>query len=69
MRNLDATIRVRMVLCQTSMLLFVSVHGVMPKLDAIIRVLNYVRLNPSVQRARPLWSGASDKFNYAYSSR
>ena len=33
----------------------------MPNLDAIIRVSNYVRLNPGLQRARPLWSGASDK--------
>ena len=42
MRNLDAIIRVRMLLCETSM-------------------LYYVRLNPRLQRARPLWSGASDK--------
>ena len=47
-----------MVVCETSMLLFVSVwcyakprcyyscpYGVMPNLDAIIRVSNYVRLN------------------------
>ena len=40
MRNLDAIIRVRMLLCEVS---------------------NYVRLNPGLQRARPLWSGASDK--------
>ena len=36
----------------------------MPNLDAIICVSNYVRLNPglqTVQRARPLWSGAGDK--------
>ena len=33
----------------------------MRNLDAIIRVSNYVRLNPGLQRARPLWSGASDK--------
>ena len=39
LRNLDAIIRVRMVLCKTSMLLCVS---------------NYVRLNPGLQRARPL---------------
>ena len=32
----------------------------MRNLDAIIRVSNYVRLNPGLQRARPLWSGASD---------
>ena len=32
----------------------------MRNLDAIIRVSNYV-LNPGLQRARPLWSGASDK--------
>ena len=51
MRNLDAIIRVRMMLCETSMLLFVSVwcyakprcyyscpYGVMRNLDAIIRV-------------------------------
>ena len=63
------------VLCyETSMLLFVSVwcyakprcyyscpYGVMRNLDAIIRVSNYVRLNPGLQRARPLWSGASDR--------
>ena len=58
----------------TSMLLFVSVccyskprcyysclYAVMRNLDAIIRVSNYVRLNPGLQRARPLWSGTSDK--------
>ena len=77
MRKLDAIIRVRMLLFQTSMLLFVSIccyakarcyysclYAVMPNLDAIIRVSNvsnYVRLNPGLQRARPLWSGASDK--------
>ena len=33
----------------------------MRNLDAIIRVSNYVRLNPGLQRVRPLWSGASDK--------
>ena len=47
MRNLDAIIRVRML--------------IMRNLDAIIRVSNYVRLNPGLQRARPLWSGARDK--------
>ena len=36
-------------------------YGVMRNLDAIIRVPNYVRLNPGLQRARPLWSGASDR--------
>ena len=59
---------------QTPMLLFVSVccyakarcyyscpYAVMQNLHAIIRVSNYVRLNPGLQRARPLWSGASDK--------
>ena len=35
--------------------------GVMRNLDAIIRGSNYVRPNPGVQRARSLWSGASDK--------
>ena len=73
MQNLDAIIGVRMMLCETSMLLFVSVwcyakpgcyywcpYGVMQNLDAIIRVSNYVRLNPGLQRAPPLWSGASD---------
>ena len=72
--NLDAIIRVRMLLFQTSMLLLVSIccyakarcyysclYAVMPNLDAIIRVSNCVRLNPGLQRARPLWSGASDK--------
>ena len=34
-------------------------YGVMRNLDAIIRVSNYVRLNPGLQRDRPLWSGAS----------
>ena len=29
--------------------------------DSIIRVSNYVLLNPGLQRARPLRSGASDK--------
>ena len=56
--NLDAIIRVRMLLCETSMLLFVSVccyakprcyyscpYAVMRNLDAIIHVSNYVRLN------------------------
>ena len=33
----------------------------MRNLDAIIRVSHYVRLNPGLQRARPLWSGAGDK--------
>ena len=33
----------------------------MRNLDAIFCVSNYVRLNPGLQRARPLWSGASDK--------
>ena len=36
-------------------------YGVMRNLDAITRVSNYVRLNPGLQRARSLWSGASDK--------
>ena len=74
MRKLDAIIRVRMLLCESSMLLFVFVccyakprcyyscpYAVMQNLDAIIRVSNYVRFNPCLQRARPLWSGASDK--------
>ena len=74
MRKLDAIIRVRMLLCESSMLLFVSVccyakprcyyscwYAVMQNIDAIIRVSNYVRLNPGLERARPLWSGASDK--------
>ena len=74
MRKLDAIIRVRMLLCESSMLLFVFVccyakprcyyscpYAVLQNLDAIIRVSNYVRLNPGLQRARPLWSGASDK--------
>ena len=75
--NLDAIIRVRMLLCESWMLLFVSIccyakarcyysclYAVMPNFDAIIRVSNvsnYVGLNPGLQRARPLWSGASDK--------
>ena len=67
MQNLDAIIRVRIVLCETSMLLlkprcyYSCLYGVMRNLDAIIRVSNYVRLNPGLQRARPLWSGASDR--------
>ena len=32
----------------------------MRNLDAIIRVSNYVSLNPGLQRARSLWSRASD---------
>ena len=57
MRKLDAIIRVRMLLFQSSMLLFVSIccyakarcyysflYAVMPNLDAIIRVSNCVRL-------------------------
>ena len=72
--NLDAIIRVCMLLCETSMLLFVSVccyakprcyyscpYAVLRNLDVIIRVSNCVRLNPGLQRARPLWSGTSDK--------
>ena len=35
-------------------------YGVMRNLDAIIRVSNFVCVNPGLQRARPLWSGASD---------
>ena len=31
-------------------------YGVMRNLDAIIRVSNYVRLNPGLHRARSLWS-------------
>ena len=38
-----------------------GLYAVMRNLDAIIRVSNYVRLYPGLQRARPLWSGASDK--------
>ena len=69
-----AIIIVRMLLCKSSMLLFVSVccsakprccyscpYDVMPNLDAIVRVSNYVRLYPGIQRARPRWSGASDR--------
>ena len=36
-------------------------YGVIRTFDAIIHVSNYARLNPGLQRARPLWSGASDK--------
>ena len=61
MRNLNTIIRVRMLLCETSMMLFVSVCCFMRNLDAIFCVSNYVRLNPGLQRARPLWSGASAK--------
>ena len=61
MRKLNAIIRVRMLLCQTSMLYYSCPYAVMPNLDAIIRVSNYVRLNPGLKRARPLWSGASVK--------
>ena len=35
-------------------------YGIMRNLDAIIRVSNYVRLNPGLQRARSLWSGVSE---------
>ena len=35
-------------------------YGVMRNQDAILRVSNYVSLNPGLQRARSLWSGASD---------
>ena len=74
--NLDAIIRVRVLLCETSMLLSVSVccyakppcyyscpYAVMRNLHAIIRVrmLLCETSNPGLQRARPLWSGASDK--------
>ena len=77
MRNLNAIIRVRMLLCQTSMLLFVCCYAkprcyyscpyvVMPNLDAIIRVRMLLYTKPrcyysGLQRARPLWSGSSDK--------
>ena len=40
-------------------------YGVMRNLDAIIRVSNYVSLNPGLQRARSLWSGVSDNLIYA----
>ena len=72
--NVDAIIRVCMLLWKTSMLLFVSIYcyakawcyysclyAVMPNVDAIFRVSNYVHLNLGLQRARLLWSGASDK--------
>ena len=36
-------------------------YGVIRTFDAIIHVSNYARLNPGLQRARPLWSGASNK--------
>ena len=36
-------------------------YSIVANLDVIIRVSNYARLNPGLQRARPLWSGASDK--------
>ena len=45
--NLDAIFRVCMLLCETSMLLFVSVC--------------FCAKPPGLQRARLLWSGASDK--------
>ena len=67
MQNLDAIIRALIVLCETLMLLlkprcyYSCLYGVMRNLDAIIRVSNYVRLNPGLQKARPLWSGASDR--------
>ena len=37
----------------------VVLYGVLRNFDAIIRVPNYVLLNPGLQRVRPLWSGAS----------
>ena len=37
-------------------------YGVMRNLDAIIRVSNYVRLNPGLQRARRSVHGASTHY-------
>ena len=34
-------------------------YAVLRNFDAIIRVLNYVLLNPGLQRVQLLWSGAS----------
>ena len=36
-------------------------YSVLRNLDTTICVSNYVHLNPFLQRARPLWSGVSDK--------
>ena len=36
-------------------------YSVIRNFNAIIRVSNYVLLNPGLQRVRPLWSGASDE--------
>ena len=55
MRNLDAIIRVRMMLCETSMLLFVSVWCYAK--PRCYYVSNHVCLNLGLQRARSLWSG------------
>ena len=46
---------------QNVAVVLIFLYSIFPNLDAIIRVSNYVRLNPGLQRARPLWSGASDK--------
>ena len=45
----------------TNYVCVVPYAGVMRNIDAIIRVSNYVCLNLGLPRARPLWSGASDK--------
>ena len=68
--NIDAIIRVCMLLCETSMLLFVFVCCY-AKPRCYYSCSYYVRLNPGLQRAQTLWSGASDKLitGYAYSSR
>ena len=46
-------------LSQFQICLCLLAYGVMRNFDAIIRVSKYVRLNPGLQRARPLWCGAS----------
>ena len=48
-------------LSQFQICLCLLAYGVMRNFDAIIRVSKYVRLNPGLQRARPLWCGGASK--------
>ena len=41
---------------------FVVPYGFTRNFDDIVRVSNYVHLNPGLQRARPLWCDTSDNF-------
>ena len=66
MRKLDAIIRVRMLLCESLMLLFMSVCcyakfvSVTGMLLFVFQIMFFL-INPGFQRVRPLWSGTSDK--------